>query len=232
MKKTTIITLFILLISPVALLAADDEIEESRALSDFKWIQVSGGVDVYLTQGTSLKMRVVGESGSVGNVITEVEDGKLTVTRKKGTNWFDFKPVKVYVTFVELEKISCFGGSDVYGQGNIQSEKMFIDCSGGSDVKVDLDAKKVGLETSGGSDIKIEGKANYVIAVASGGSDIFGYEFQANSAQLKASGGSDIRITVIDELEAIASGGSDISYSGNPDKVKSDISSSSDLRKR
>ena len=52
--------------------------------------------------------------------------------------------------------------------------------------------------------------------VASGGSDFRGYDLIAENAIIQTSGGSDASITVTKEMAAMASGGSDVKYKGNP----------------
>jgi hypothetical protein len=67
---------------------------------------------------------------------------------------------------------------------------------------------------------------------SSGGSDLNASRLTANTAEVESSGGSDLSIAVRDAIVANASGGSDISYSGQPTTVKVNASGGGDVRQR
>jgi hypothetical protein len=97
---------------------------------------------------------------------------------------------------------------------------------------LELDLKELDLEASGGSDVLLKGTAKIVKMEASGGSDLDTYEMKAEKCLVNVSGGSDAKVFATKELNVNASGGSDVSYKGNPASVNSDVSGSSDLYKR
>jgi hypothetical protein len=92
-------------------------------------------------------------------------------------------------------------------------------------VKLELEANEVVVESSSGSDIFLKGKVSVLEAHASSGSDIDASELQSRKCNASVSSGSDIKVYVTEELDANASSGGDITYSGNP-KAK-DINESS-----
>ena len=67
---------------------------------------------------------------------------------------------------------------------------------------------------------------------SSGGSDFNASGLQTEEADLHSSGGSDLSIAVRDRIVANASGGSDITYSGEPRSVNVNASGGSDIRRR
>jgi hypothetical protein len=71
------------------------------------------------------------------------------------------------------------------------------------------------IHQSGGSDVDLSGNTTTLHVEASGGSDFHGYGLLTDFCSIKASGGSDANITVNKELNADASGGSDIYYKGS-----------------
>lgn len=209
-----------------------DNVVEKREIKPFSKIDVSGGIDVYLEQGDNISCKVEAPAFIINEIVTEVEGNTLVIKIKGNNFWKNFNSERVYITVKQLDKITASAGSDVYGKSSINTDQLFIESSGGSDVKLNVYAQKIGIESKSGSDIHISGEASYLIAVANGGSDIYAEELKVKSAQLKASGGSDIRSRVIKELEAVASGGSDIYYYGDPKVLKKDISVSATIHKK
>ena len=71
------------------------------------------------------------------------------------------------------------------------------------------------MDLSGASDVTISGSASVVVIESSGASDVKGYDLVTDMCTAKASGASDVNITVNKELNARASGSSDIYYKGS-----------------
>jgi len=147
-----------------------------------------------------------------------VKDGILTI-------WYDYKSngdkvrgdkrMKAYVSFKTLDRLTGSGGSDIDVEGTIKTNTLKLDMSGGSDFEGKIEANDLSVEASGGSDVDMTGTVKTLTLHASGGSDFKGYGLTTDICNLEASGGSDVEITVNKELNAEASGSSDISYKGS-----------------
>ena len=71
------------------------------------------------------------------------------------------------------------------------------------------------MNLSGASDVSISGTASVVNIESSGASDVKAFDLVTDMCTAKASGASDVNITVNKELNAHASGASDIYYKGS-----------------
>ena len=196
-----------------------DKNAETRNVKGFHAIRVSGGIDLYLSQGNDEVVAISASDRDVRDRIkTEVEDGVLKIYMDdKGMHWgwHDMK-LKAYVSFKSLDELIASGGSDIYPQSNLKVEKLDLRLSGGSDLKgATVDIHDLYIDQSGGSDVHISGQVQNLKVVASGGSDLHGYDLTTDNCNINASGGSDARITVNKELNVNASGGSDIYYKGS-----------------
>ena len=201
---------------------------QTRQVSGFHGISVSSGVDLYLSQKNVEEVVVDADSEDLDKIITEVEGGVLKIYMKK-KSWFfmewNSKPRKVYVSFITLDKLEASAGSDVVSQMLLKFDKLNLNASSGSDVKLELETNQLSVGSSSGSDISLKGKATVLQVDASSGSDIKADELESKKCTASVSSGSDIRVNVTDELDANASSGGDIYYSGSP-KIK-DINESS-----
>ena len=204
--------------------------KESRNVSDFEAIEVSDGIDVYLKMGSKEYVEVETSEKLLEHLVTEVRGKTLKIYFDGSFGWN--KEAKVYVEAKRIESISTSGGSDLSAENTVESKDLTLKASGGSDLKLHLEARKLKIEVSGGADIRISGVTDYIHVNSSGGSDLKAFDLIAQRADCDASGGSDIRIHVEDELDARASGGADIIYMGNPQKINSDASSSGGITKR
>jgi len=191
---------------------------QKRNVSGFHAIEISGGIDLYLSQGDEAVAISASKDEYRDKIITEVKNGVLKI-------WFDWKSnlridwsnrkLKAYVSFKNLDGLEASGGSDVIVDGTIKTTKLDMEISGGSDFKGKVESDDLKINASGGSDVNISGKSAKLTIDASGGSDFSGYDFAADICNVEASGGSDVHVTVNKELTANASGGSDVYYKGS-----------------
>ncbi len=192
----------------------------SRNVSSFHGIQMSSGIDLYLSQSGSDALAVSASSTEYRDkIVTEVENGVLKIyygdKNSWGVNWGNRK-MKAYVSAKDIDLLIASGGSDIFIDEKLTANKLKIQLSGGSDLSGKLIADELTVSASGGSDAKISGTATHLKVSISGGSDFKGSDLIAEYGTISASGGSDAYIHVNKELESHASGGSDIRYTGNP----------------
>lgn len=227
----TVFCFFILMFSSCQL-EAQKKIR--RNFTDFNELQVSSGIDVYLTQQGNESIEIEADEDILDKVIVEKNNNTLIIKIDRGImNWFaNHGPIKAYIGFKDLKNIQVAGGSDLYGEGALEFDKLEMGASGGSDIKLSLKANELKINSSGGSDVKLEGYASYFEGSSSGGSDIKAQDLETEVANINSSGGSDAHISVSRKLVANASGGSDIYYYGNPEDVDSNESGGGDVTKR
>ena len=190
---------------------------EARNIFGFHSIEVSGGIDLYLSNGEEGVAVSSSDKEVRDRIITEVKNGVLKIYYdwKKGIK-FNLKgtSLKAYVSFKTLEKLTASGGCNVKMDGTIKSASLNIEVSGGSDLAAKVDVGSLTLVQSGGTDVDLTGAVTDLRISASGGSDFSGYELAADNCIISASGGSDVEITVNKEFYAEASGASDVNWKG------------------
>ncbi|WP_372774840.1 head GIN domain-containing protein [Mangrovibacterium sp.] len=207
---------------------AESQNQQKRIVSSFSQISVSGGIDLYLTQGAQEQVMVEADDDLIDKIITKVEGETLHIYIEKHTGWvWDwFQSRKVYVTFDDLTRLEASAGADVAANGAVNAETIRISASSGSDVAFErLFAQSVQLSTSSGADAKIAGETRNLSADASSGSDLDCGDLIAQFVRAATSSGADVVVYAIESLTANASSGGDVLYKGNP-KLK-DIDESS-----
>lgn len=190
------------------------EYNDVRQVSHFSKIKVQQGIDVYLTRSDNESIKISTKGYRIEDIITEVSGNELHIYRE-GKSW-NMGHIKVYLNYTELNAIDASGGSDVVTENPLVTEELYLKASGGSDMKLDIQASYLEGHTSGGSDLHMRGTTEVMNVTASGGSDIKANDLRSKRGIIKVSGGSDAEVFVSDEIDINASGGSDVNVSGNP----------------
>lgn len=192
-----------------------------RSVTTFSGIKVSGGIDVFLSQGDSYALAVsAAEDKYRDNIITEVTNGVLVISYNNDhihLNSAD-KKLRVYVSFASLESLEASGACDVIITGTLSVNSILIKLSGACDIQGPVKIEDLTLNLSGASTVNISGTAQNLNLSASGASDVKNYDFVIQNCVAKLSGASDVRITINNSISGSASGASTLHYEGNPDK--------------
>ncbi|MDE3252277.1 MAG: DUF2807 domain-containing protein [Bacteroidota bacterium] len=201
---------------------------EARTVSAFTGIEVSGAIDLYISQGEQAGVAISANSDEIKQRIrTEVSSGILHIYLDgKGLNWkrWGNHKMKAYVTYHTLNRLEASGACNIRTTDPIRQEVLRIELSGASDFNGEVAIGKLTLSASGASDLKISGSADELLVDANGACNVKGYDLASRMCKINASGASNVRITVNQELNAVASGGSTIFYKGTG--LIRDISSS------
>ncbi|HLI92148.1 MAG TPA: head GIN domain-containing protein [Puia sp.] len=196
----------------------NDPNAQKRSATGFHAIEVSGGIDLYLSQGGDEAVAVsAADPESRDRIVTVVQGGVLHIYMEDHDfHWrWRNRRLRAYVSCKTLDDLTSSGGSDVYIDDAIRSERLEVHLSGGGDLHGKLQVGDLTVGMSGGADSYVSGTATRLRIHVSGGGDFHGYDLAADSCEAHASGGGDIYVTVNKSLNASVSGGGDIRYKGN-----------------
>jgi hypothetical protein len=214
----------------------NDANAQKRTVTGFHGVDIHSGIDLYLSQGGDETVVVSASDAEVRDrIVTEVEDGILHIYLDDKWHWnwnWGNRKLKAYVSCKVLDQLTASGGSDVFIDAAIKSQKLDLHLSGGSDLHGKMEVGELTIGQSGGADAYISGSASQLNVHVSGGSDFHGYDLAVDDCHAQASGGSDVYVTVNKELDATASGGSDIHYKGSGSVRESHTSGSGSVSRR
>ena len=191
-------------------------INETREVGSFEEIGVSGSFDIDLVKGKEGLIEIKVEKNLLPYLVTDVENGKLKIRWKKGTNVQTNRGVHLIVHFKEINDIASSGSSDIKSNDLIKTDNLEVAVSGSGNINLQLDVETLNARVSGSGDLNFKGRAGNFKAAMSGSGDIEAFALETSTANLKISGSADITISVKDELYARVSGSGDITYKGNP----------------
>jgi hypothetical protein len=210
---------------------------------DISKLDVSGGGDVTAETQVNAQKMEIGMSGG-GDVTLNLNSDELNCGISGGGDLKIDGNIKNYdldlsgggdvVSVINTTaSIDCrvSGGGDVRITSKGRTADAKIDISGGGDLTMELNADKLKCSLSGGGDASLSGQAADVNINLNGGGDINAHNLQSGVLNFQVSGGSDIHVNVSNSLTGQISGGGNVYYAGNPEKVNVDSRGGSMVRK-
>jgi len=174
----------------------------------FEQIEVSRGLDVYLTQDDITKISVEADENLQDIITTEINNGVLKISTIENIGSSTSK--KISVSFNNIESISSSSGSDIYTTNTIVVESLKLESSSGADLEAEVETKNLECTSSSGSDLKVSGTTKKLYVKASSGSDINASNLVAEYGNASASSGSDITLNTSGDLDSKSSSGGSI----------------------
>lgn len=203
---------------------------ETRNLEPFSGVKVSKAVSVYLKKGTKESARIEVMGIKLSNVITEVSGSYLKVHLRDG-NYRGNVNVKVYVTYVKLERLSASAAGNIYSQETIKASDMEITAASAGTIEVIVETDAIEISAASAGDIEVKGRTKEAIINAESAGDVDAYDLDAEKVRVDAASGGSAKVSVSKDLHANAASAGSIRYRGNPDRSITDSSSGGSVRK-
>lgn len=224
MKKVLgVITLCLVLFSALA------QESEVRSVGSFTGVKVGEAIDVYLKKGDKESVKVEITGARLSDVLTEISGSYLKVHMRDGS--YRNRNVKVFVTYVSLEKIHASSASNVFSEGTIRSNSMDISVSSAATVELTIETGFASIDASSAGDMVLEGKAKELALEVSSAGEVDAYGLDSEIVRANASSAGSAKVSVSKELNAHASSGGSIRFRGAPSKTNTDSSSGGSVKK-
>jgi len=199
-------------------------------LSGFTEIEAHSGFQLELVQSSTFSIEVTADD----NVMDYIDVSKSGNTLKIRPQWnrsFRSVTLRAKITMPDLSEIKLSGGSRASIFGFSSSHDLSVGLSGGSGVTGDITAGDAYFDLSGGSQVNLQGTADDLDVNGSGGSQLELEAFSVNNADINLSGGGRATINVNGALDVNLSGGSHVTYIGEPTSIDTNLSGDSTISK-
>ncbi len=204
-------------------------VKETRDISAFTRLDVSGAFEVFLVQGDAHELIIEADDDIMDRIETRVSGGELEIF-VRGTIR-SYKTMKAYITFKDLSEIELSGAVQLEGGNKMQFDKLELEMSGASEVALEMEANSLDIDLSGASKLTIEGVVGNLDADCSGACKLYLANLKATTVDFDSSGASSAEFWVTESLDVEGSGASNIRYKGEPKKVNVNTSGASSVRK-
>ena len=197
---------------------------ESRDVKGFSSVDVSGAMDVYVTQDSVTSVKVEADENLLQYIVTENDNGTLNIYFEYGVNLRPKKAIRVYVSNPVYREFEASGACNYFGETRISSaENIRIHVSGACDATMEVKAPKVKVDLSGAGTISLRGETKDFEVDGSGSTNIKCFDLLAENTKVDMSGAGNAEVFASVSLTGEISGAVDILYKGNitPDIRKS-----------
>jgi hypothetical protein len=208
----------VVLIATVAMLTAcsvttgsGNVVSESRTVSGFTKIDLSGAGDVIIEQNGTEALTIEAEDNLIPKLTSEVVNGTLRLGEKSNLTIHLTKPVTYRVSMKDVSGLM-ISGSGTVTASTITAPSLAVDLSGSGKITVGGTVEQ--------QDLKISGSGEYRAK-----------DLQTKVASAEISGSGNATVTVSDKLDAQLSGSGQLTYYGNPPQVTREVSGSGRVTK-
>lgn len=200
-------------------------------VGSFEHVSVSTSIEATIVQSNTHKVEYTMIKGSADNLKIKNDNGRLKVTTKSNKGWGNKTKAKVTIHTPSLKSIKGSAGGSIRTDGTFEANKLTVDGSSGSSIKLELMASEINCDVSSGASIKLAGETKHLEVDASSGSSFRAGDLKSKSVEADASSGASVKIWATESIDADASSGASVSYKGNPSKTNIDKGVSGSIRK-
>lgn len=202
----------------------------SREITDFKSIEASNGLNVFITFGNTLSLEVEADENLQEVILTEVNSGTLRVHTNKNIRNATAKNIRI--TVPTLEDIEVSSAADVRCENILKTERLDISVSSAGQLRLETDAKEVSAEASSSGSMELRGEADDLKVTVSSAGSIDADKLEVKFCKASASSAGNVKVWVTDQLNAEASSAGNVQYKGDPANKKIDTSSAGSVSQR
>lgn len=202
--------------------------KEQRSVSSFNKIDISGGYEVLINQGSEERLELEVDENLLEYIETETKNNTLFISSKKPIG--SASSLKLYITVVNVEDIDVSGAIELKNKGTYEAANLEIDISGAADIDLDVDVENLNMEMSGASETTLSGSARNFEIEISGAGELQAKKLKTRNATIDISGAGSAIVNAKKTLNVSVSGAGSIKYKGDP-KIKKDISGAGSIEK-
>lgn len=179
-----------------AVRGSGDLVSETRDVSNFDSIALSGSGDVIVTQGAGESLIIETDDNVMEHIKADVRGGTLELGFKEGSG--AISPTRLIFT-VGVDEIQSLS---ISGSGDIESSS--------------IDTDRLDANISGSGEINLSGKADNQDINISGSGTYNAADLQGETVKVKISGSGEATVWATQALDTDISGSGTVNYYGTP----------------
>ena len=231
MNRRTLLplVLVVMLLSACSVVrGSGDVVTETRPVSGFDHVSLSGQGELILTQGDQESLEIEAEDNIIAVIESDVRGDTLHIGVRDRTLIRPTEPVKFYLTMDEIAGLEVSGSGSI-DAGEIVADRLTLDVSGSGDINIDpLSADSLTVDISGSGGVDVAGQATSQIVNVSGSGEYLAADLESETADAEVNGSGEATVWASQTLNAEVNGSGSVNYYGSP-TVSQSISGSGEL---
>ncbi len=193
-----------------------DMVTETRAVSNFDSIALSGSGEVIVTQGEGESLSIETDDNVMEHVKAEVSGGTLNLGFKEGLNLISPTRLIFTVGVEDLTSVSISGSGDIESDV-IKTDRLDATVTGSGDIQIGtLTADEVKARITGSGDMDLTGEVAAQDITISGSGKYRAGDLRSQSTEVSITGSGDATVWATDSLDVNISGSGSVDYYGRP----------------
>lgn len=202
--------------------------KETRSVSDFNKIDISGRYEVLLNQGDKENLEIEVDENLLENIKSEVKNNTLIISSKRPVG--KSKSLKLYITVIDVDDIEVSGAIKLMNKGTYKTDNLDLRASGAGDIDLDVETENLTIDMSGASETKLSGSSKNFDIEISGAGKLDAKKLKTRNTSVDISGAGSAVVFAKKTLKVDVSGAGSVKYKGNP-KIEKDISGAGSVEK-
>ncbi|MEO0570307.1 MAG: head GIN domain-containing protein [Bacteroidota bacterium] len=202
-------------------------------LSGYRALEVGGAFDVFIRfSDTEQSIRIEANENLQDRLVVRMDGNTLKIKPEDNLNIKGNATLRAFITTNNLMDINLSGATTLSLENEWIVNEGSLRMSGASDLSGPVMATRLEVQASGSSDVDLFGTVEEFYANLSGSSDLKDLDLQVQRLDIDLSGSSDAFLSVNESIEIDASGSSSLTYRGNADILRQNLSGGSELNQR
>lgn len=198
-----------------------DPLVQQREVGHFHAVEVSSGIKLFLSAGTTDEVAVSASTEAYRDrIVSRVENGVLKLyfdnKLKAGTRKKVHAELKAYVSCSALSELHATTGALVKLQGVFTGTTLTMKANTGAQINGEVAFTSLDIKQNTGSLIILTGKSDKLKVEGDTGSKFKGEGIQASVCNVDVGTGAVVEVTAAKELAVKAGTGGVVRYAGNP----------------
>ncbi len=194
---------------------------ESRAISGYKGVKLSGSFDVTLVQNGTEGITIEAEDNLLALIATEVERGSLVIKWTEKNLNVSHKKITMTVNVKDIEEISVAGSGNIRADA-IKSARLKSNIAGSGDINIKtLTGDMIKVSIAGSGDFTAGGSADEFETSIAGSGGVKSERLKAKNAKVSIAGSGDVSLWATDAIKVSIAGSGDVRYYGDATVSKS-----------
>lgn len=203
-------------------------IRETRDLSNFTGVNVSGAFEVVLKPGP-FDVVVEADENLMQVIRTEVKNGQLHIYTD-GLSIKKARKLNLYVSLPELRDLDVSGAAEVSGKEAFATQLLRIEMSGAAELALNVAVDELHFKSSGAAETDLQGMATKALISLSGASELQANALENQLMEVHQSGASSAEVHCEADIQASVSGASSLRCNGKPTSHRIDRSGAASVR--
>ena len=190
---------------------------EERSVADFDRLAFTFLGEMTIVQDGSESLTITGDDNIVPRIVTEVDDGMLTIRATPGTVGQPVVPLRYELHVKELSDITLSGLGSIDAEA-LRASRLRLVMSGAGSLAIEqLEADEVDSTLSGLGNVTVGGAVARQEVLVSGAGNYDGGALRSAVADVAVTGLGNADVNVSERLTAEISGSGSITYVGRPE---------------